>query len=330
MKLGKKIKKYRLLQNMTQKELGQKVGFSAATADSRIRKYEKDLMAPKEGIRQKLCDALDVDQSALSDIDIKSYEDVMQVLFLFEDELGAEIERTDEKTYLVLENNNSDHSRLMSYLYAWFVQKKNLPQESDETSQNTRDQYQKWQARFPRDLLSYWDEQEKTLNKIYEPLVSTQAAKQKKVERLSEFLLHIRILLQTNLKVNLGTVSYGTGDIALKIAFPVSKLIDETESAIKKAFTSFLCDIADMKEYGMPCYTEMSSDESGTKISYILRWSPLPAFKSLIIKMQEHESEKATLSDLEIASFEKSLEYDLETFDLNLKEEIMAACANSK
>ena len=43
MTLGEKIKKYRELRELTQRELGQKVGFSAETEDSRIRKYEKNM-----------------------------------------------------------------------------------------------------------------------------------------------------------------------------------------------------------------------------------------------------------------------------------------------
>ena len=134
MTLGNKIRKYRTLQDMTQKDLGLKAGFSAATADSRIRKYEKDIMAPKDDIRQKLIEALDVDPSALSDINIESYEDIMQVFFLLEDELGLEIERNDETTSLILKNDNPGHAILLSYLYAWYVQKKNLPDEDTETS----------------------------------------------------------------------------------------------------------------------------------------------------------------------------------------------------
>lgn len=36
MTLGEKIKKYRELRELTQRELGQKVGFSSGTEDSRI------------------------------------------------------------------------------------------------------------------------------------------------------------------------------------------------------------------------------------------------------------------------------------------------------
>ena len=53
MTLGEKIKKYRELRELTQRELGQKVGFSAGTEDSRIRKYEKEV---NEAFRNYLMD----------------------------------------------------------------------------------------------------------------------------------------------------------------------------------------------------------------------------------------------------------------------------------
>ena len=67
------------------------VGFSSSTADSRIRKYEGDLMAPKSEIRNKLVQALDVDPSALSDIDIHSIEDVVRTFFLWKNTLGLKL-----------------------------------------------------------------------------------------------------------------------------------------------------------------------------------------------------------------------------------------------
>lgn len=79
--LGKKIKKMRLLRGLSQKELGIKVGFSSDTADTRIRQYEKDAMAPKSEIRKRLAEALDVDISTLSDNAFTSEKDIMQMLF---------------------------------------------------------------------------------------------------------------------------------------------------------------------------------------------------------------------------------------------------------
>lgn len=325
MTLGYKIRKYRSLQNMTQKDLGLKAGFSAATADSRIRKYEKDLMAPKGDIRQKLINALDVDPSALSDINIETYEDIMQIFFLLEEELGLEIERNDETTSLILKNDNQSHAILLSYLYAWYVQKKNLPDEDNETNFNAHTQYEKWQARFPRDLKEFWNEQRNAVESFYNPLLK-DAAKEPKISKLSEFLVDIRALIQSGISVNADTKYYGVGDIGLILSFTVSELLNSDNKACHKAFTRFLYDINNMNAYGMPYYIDMYSNESGTKISYTLRWSALPAFKNTIYKMQEHEIQKATLPDFEIDLFEKTLSSDLKSYDLDLKKEIEISC----
>ena len=85
MTLGEKIKKYRELRELTQRELGQKVGFSAGTEDPRIRKYEKNMMAPKTDIRRKIAEALDIDMSALNDIDIQTEKDAIRALFYLEE-----------------------------------------------------------------------------------------------------------------------------------------------------------------------------------------------------------------------------------------------------
>ena len=81
MTLGNKIRKYRKLKGLSQKELGLMAGFSEATADSRIRKYESDAMAPKAAIRQRIADALEVDMSAFSSLDLSTHGDVRQALF---------------------------------------------------------------------------------------------------------------------------------------------------------------------------------------------------------------------------------------------------------
>ena len=90
MTLGEKIKKYRELRELTQRELGQKVGFSAGTEDSRIRKYEKNMMAPKTDIRRKIAEALDIDMSALNDIDIQTEKDAIRALFYLEEKYGMD------------------------------------------------------------------------------------------------------------------------------------------------------------------------------------------------------------------------------------------------
>lgn len=150
MTLGEKIRKYRLLHDMTQKELGIKVGFSAATADSRIRKYEGDIMAPKSDIRNRLVQALDVDPSALSNIAIQSDEDVMQVLFYFSEILDMDIERTDGKFYLSFPVNQDNREQLISYLNVWVNKKKNLRNTANSTSEKSIREYELWKSKFPK------------------------------------------------------------------------------------------------------------------------------------------------------------------------------------
>ena len=142
MTLGKKIRKYRVLNGLTQKELGLAVGFSEATADSRIRKYESDSMKPKDSMREKIAQALEVDLSAISDIDIATYEDVMQVLFLFEEVFGMDVEIRDGKTMLVFENSNRKILPLLTSL------QKTVMLNLEKPIADQQKGYELWKARF--------------------------------------------------------------------------------------------------------------------------------------------------------------------------------------
>ena len=321
MTLGDKIRKYRTLMNLTQKELGQKVGFSAATADSRIRKYEKDLMAPKDDIRRRLAEALDVDMSALSDIAIHSDEDVMQVFFFLEEVCGIEIERTVNETKLVFKNDNHEIKQLISYLYSWYIQKKNLPPDNDDTYYDARSQYQAWQARFPRDLKDYWKSQTDAINDMYKSSVDEMIHTREAISELSEFTMAIQKLIETHLTIYVSTTHYGVGDGGLVISFLVSELLDN----YNERFAEFLFNIETMKGYGMPYYIDLSSGEEGTRIAYTLRWSVLTPFSATMIRLIEHEKNKVNMSDLEIDTFEKMLETDLRNYNVQLETEIALA-----
>ena len=308
MTLGEKIRKYRIMNELTQKDLGLMVGFSAATADSRIRKYERDLMAPKEDMRKKLAEALDVDLSALSDIDIQSLEDVMQVLFLFEEELGMTIERTEEKTCLCFDNKNKDHALLLSYLYTWFSKRRSIVSPDGTSDEDVIRQYERWKARFPRDNQNYWTEQEQALNDFYDPLVKKAGRNQKPIVLLSEFILHIRELIRNGIQMEATTILFGVGDSGLVLTFPVTQLLSSEDSDVVSAFTGFLYDLRTLESYGMPVTTTMLTNEKGTQISYCLRLSSLSGMYSTIIKLQAYERE------------EGKNDWDVQMFDL--KEEI--------
>ena len=322
MTLGEKIKKYRLMKNLTQKDLGIKVGFSAATADSRIRKYEKDIMAPKNDIRQKIADALDIDLSALSDINIESYEDIMQILFLFEENLGMEIERKDGKTHLIFDDNNKDIEKFISYLYIWHSQKKNLISTSDTISTEEMYKYKIWKSRFPKDINAYWNKQLDDLDQLYAPLVKKSASKNKKITLLSEFLLQIRKLIQSGVSIETNVKLSGTGQAALVLGFYLPEILNTNNKERLLHFADYIYNLETLQSYGMLIDRQILTKEKGTQVIYSLQLSPLSAFKSTIDKISHFENDIANKNDWDIESFESQFESDLKMYNMNLKEEI--------
>lgn len=322
MTLGEKIKKYRLMKNLTQKDLGIKVGFSAATADSRIRKYEKDIMAPKNDIRQKIADALDIDLSALSDINIESYEDIMQILFLFEENLGMEIERKDGKTHLIFDDNNKDIEKFISYLYIWHSQKKNLISTSDTISTEEMYKYKIWKSRFPKDINAYWNKQLDELDQLYAPLVKKSASKNKKITLLSEFLLQIRKLIQSGVSIETNVKLSGTGQAALVLGFYLPEILNTNNKERLLHFADYIYNLETLQSYGMLIDRQILTKEKGTQVIYSLQLSPLSAFKSTIDKISHFENDITNKNDWDIESFESQFESDLKMYDMNLKEEI--------
>ena len=322
MTLGEKIKKYRLMKNLTQKDLGIKVGFSAATADSRIRKYEKDIMAPKNDIRQKIAYALDIDLSALSDINIESYEDIMQILFLFEENLGMEIERKDGKTHLIFDDNNKDIEKFISYLYIWHSQKKNLISTSDTISTEEMYKYKIWKSRFPKDINAYWNKQLDDLDQLYAPLVKKSASKNKKITLLSEFLLQIRKLIQSGVSIETNVKLSGTGQAALVLGFYLPEILNTNNKERLLHFADYIYNLETLQSYGMLIDRQILTKEKGTQVIYSLQLSPLSAFKSTIDKISHFENDIANKNDWDIESFESQFESDLKMYDMNLKEEI--------
>ena len=322
MTLGEKIKKYRLMKNLTQKDLGIKVGFSASTADSRIRKYEKDIMAPKNDIRQKIADALDIDLSALSEINIESYEDIMQILFLFEENLGMEIERKDGKTHLIFDDNNKDIEKFISYLYIWHSQKKNLISTSDTISTEEMYKYKIWKSRFPKDINAYWNKQLDDLDQLYAPLVKKSASKNKKITLLSEFLLQIRKLIQSGVSIETNVKLSGTGQAALVLGFYLPEILNTNNKERLLHFADYIYNLETLHSYGMLIDRQILTKEKGTQVIYSLQLSPLSAFKSTIDKISHFENDIANKNDWDIESFESQFKSDLKMYDMNLKEEI--------
>ena len=253
MTVGEKIRKYRLLCGKTQKELGLDLGFTARTADVRVNQYEKDKMAPKAEIRSRIAEVLGVHPSALSDVDIQSEIDVLRVLFLLEEQYHMKIERTEDQTTLTFDNHDPSMDGLNSLLYAWHVQNKtlNAGQKKSADPGAEEHKYDVWKSRFPMDLELYWDEQHRKLEEYYQPLIKKASKSYKKVTMLSEFLTHIREMIQAGIHIKADQKLIRLGKGAITLTALVSEVYAPENRAVTEAVTHFLFDLKTLTDYGM-------------------------------------------------------------------------------
>ena len=61
MKLGARIRKIRMFRNITQKELGRRLGYGESSADVRIAQYESGQRTPKQETLVRIAEILEVD-----------------------------------------------------------------------------------------------------------------------------------------------------------------------------------------------------------------------------------------------------------------------------
>lgn len=88
MSLGKLIKKFRELQRITQKALGDRTHLD----DVRIRQYELDICTPKENVLENISTALHVNKEYLKEPDYPCTEhDLMKFLFKLDDSIEVNI-----------------------------------------------------------------------------------------------------------------------------------------------------------------------------------------------------------------------------------------------
>ena len=147
MAVGERIYHFRLKRNLTQKELGQAVGFPEKSADIRIAQYESGDRVPRADVIKSLAYALGV---SLDVPDIDSFVGLMHTLFALEDMYGLGLYKgEDDLPVLSLhpsESSNPVAAREFStYLDAWLDQA-----EKFRNGEITREEYDKWRYEFPK------------------------------------------------------------------------------------------------------------------------------------------------------------------------------------
>ena len=121
--MGKKIKYYRTLRGLTQKQLGILCGFAPPSADVRISQYENNVKAPRPNAILQLSKALSIDRSALSDITINDEASIMRMLFYLDRIVGLNIEISGSRCHIDFDLSDRNFELLLSYINDWIEQK---------------------------------------------------------------------------------------------------------------------------------------------------------------------------------------------------------------
>lgn len=145
MAIGKRIRFFRNRKGMTQKYLGEILGFVGKTSDVRMAQYESEARVPKQELVKNMAHFLDVSTHALTVPDIDTNIGLMHTFFALEDMRGLKIGEVDGEVVLRLDKSDySTYSTMDKMLRAWLAEAKKL-----ESGEITKEEYDEWRYKYP-------------------------------------------------------------------------------------------------------------------------------------------------------------------------------------
>lgn len=146
MAIGQRIKFFRKRKGMTQKQLGELLGFKGRTSDVRMAQYESEARVPKQDLVNMMADILGVAPKALTVPDIDTHFGLLHTLFALEDIYGLKISEKEGEVCLSLDHDITPLlSEVDKMLRAW--QKQSAMLENCEIS---REEYDEWRYTYPK------------------------------------------------------------------------------------------------------------------------------------------------------------------------------------
>ena len=145
MAIGQRIKFFRNRKGMTQKQLGELLGFNGKTSDVRMAQYESEARVPKIDLVKQMSQIFDVNTHALTVPDIDTYDGLMHTLFALEDMYGLKIKNISGQPYLCLDRSiSAPGSSVDQMLRAWMEQADKL-----ENGEISKEEYDECRYRYP-------------------------------------------------------------------------------------------------------------------------------------------------------------------------------------
>ena len=146
MAIGQRIKFFRKRKGMTQKQLGELLGFKGRTSDVRMAQYESEARVPKQDLVNMMADILGVAPKALTVPDIDTHFGLLHTLFAMEDMYGLKISEKEGEVCLSLDHDITPLlSDVGTILRAW--QKRSAILENVEI---IREEYDEWRYTYPK------------------------------------------------------------------------------------------------------------------------------------------------------------------------------------
>lgn len=134
MNTGERIRHFRKIRHLTQKDLAEKVGLS----EPAIRHYENGIRNPNEEQLEAISQALDISVDSLREYDIETAREALELLFRLEDEFG--LHPTSSETYEI-DTKSKKTPKLVAATKGWLDMRKQL-----DAGEITEAEYELWKA----------------------------------------------------------------------------------------------------------------------------------------------------------------------------------------
>ena len=145
MAIGKRIKFFRTLKGLTQKQFGEALGFKGKTSDVRLAQYEAEARIPKEELVKDMARILEVNPQALSVPEIDTYNGLLHTLFALEDMYGFKISEIEGQLCIGLDKHtHPSYLTLYDMLHTWQREAAKL-----EAGEITKEEYNNWRYNYP-------------------------------------------------------------------------------------------------------------------------------------------------------------------------------------
>ena len=144
MAFGKRIKLFRTLRGMKQRQVGEILGFNGAATEVRMAQYEAEAREPKAALVEQMAQIFKVSPKAISVPEIDTYDGLMHTLFALEDIYGLKIAEIDGELCLHLDRTLNPDMNLYDLLELWHKQSMRLA-----NGMITRQDYDEWRYNYP-------------------------------------------------------------------------------------------------------------------------------------------------------------------------------------